>query len=90
MYMVFLEKTKDTAFAKTFLVSDLIEANGKIMQYNVNKNNYKEALIYANELVRLDPANEKYQKYKEALEKRIKTGNNPPKQPEKPNPVKPK
>jgi tetratricopeptide (TPR) repeat protein len=90
MYKVFLESTKDTAFAKTFLVSDLIEANGKIMQYYVNKNNYKEALIYCNELVRLDPNNANYNKYKEALEKRIKGVNTPAPKPGTKPEVKPK
>jgi tetratricopeptide (TPR) repeat protein len=94
IYKVFLEKTKDTMFAKTFFVSDLIEANGRIFQYYINKNNYKEALIYCNEMVRLDPTNANFIKFKGIVEKRIKGGNAPAPTPQpgkKPTtPVKPK
>ncbi len=74
VFKVYLEKSKDTAFSKTVLVSEQIEATGRIMQYYYNKNNYKESLTYCNQLLVLDPDNAKYLHIKDVLVKRIKGG----------------
>ncbi len=84
MYKTFLDKASDTAFSKAVLKSDLIEANGQLMQYSIRKNDYKKALEFCEIVLKIDPSNTRFLDFKTKLEKRINTANMPAKPAEKP------